>query len=93
MSELTPASHPLYGLLPADIAGFEALVDLALDLRWTWSHATDEVWRELDPVLWELTHHPCDVLQTVSLDKLCRLLADPVFRQKIDALTLSQKLA
>ncbi len=91
MSEPTRASHPLYSLLPTDVEGFEALVDLALDLRWTWSHATDEVWRQLDPVLWELTHHPCDVLQTVSRDKLRSLLADSAFRKTIDALTLSQK--
>lgn len=91
MSEPLQASHPLYSLLPTDVEGFEALVDLALDLHWTWSHVTDEVWRQLDPVLWELTHHPCDVLQTVSRDKLRSLLADPAFRKKIDALTLSQK--
>jgi len=91
MSEQTRTSHPLYSLHPADIEGFDSLVDLALDLRWTWSHVTDEVWRQLDPVLWELTHHPCDVLQTVSRDKLRSLLADPAFRKTIDALTLSQK--
>ena len=24
---------------------------LALDLRWSWNHATDAVWRELEPEL------------------------------------------
>ena len=91
MSEETPVSHPLYNLLPTDVEGFESLVDLALDMRWTWSHATDEVWRQLDPVLWEQTHHPCDVLQTVSREKLRNALADPAFRKKIDALVQSQK--
>jgi starch phosphorylase len=91
MSEEMPAIHPLYNLLPTDVEGFESLVDLALDMRWTWSHATDEVWRQLDPVLWDLTHHPCDVLQTVSREKLRKALADPAFRKKIDALVLSQK--
>ncbi len=91
MSEETPVSHPLYNLLPTDVEGFESLVDLALDMRWTWSHATDEVWRQLDPVLWDLTHHPCDVLQTVSREKLRSALADPAFRKKIDALVQSQK--
>lgn len=93
MSEETPVSHPLYNLLPTDVEGFESLVDLALDMRWTWSHATDEVWRQLDPVLWDLTHHPCDVLQTVSRDTLRNALADPAFRKKIDALVQSQKRA
>lgn len=91
MSEQTQGSHPLYDLLPTDVTGFESLVDLALDMRWTWSHATDEVWRQLDPVLWDLTHHPCDVLQTVSREKLRNALADPAFRKKIDALVQSQK--
>lgn len=91
MSEQTRVSHPLYGLLPADVEGFDSLVELALDMRWAWNHATDEVWRKLDPVLWDLTHHPCDVLQTVSREKIRLALADPAFRKKIDDLVLSKK--
>ena len=30
------------------------------------------MWRQLDPVLWELTHNPWAVLQTVSREKLQR---------------------
>ncbi|MHB1620967.1 MAG: alpha-glucan family phosphorylase [Sulfuricella sp.] len=93
MSEQTRGSHPIDGLLPADVEGFDSLVELALDMRWTWSHATDEVWRQLDPVLWDLTHHPCDVLQTVSREKIRRALADPSFRNRIDALVQSKKQA
>jgi starch phosphorylase len=51
------------------------------------------VWRQLDPVLWDLTHHPCDVLQTVSREKILSVLADPAFRKKIDALVQSKKQA
>lgn len=86
MNEAASVTHPLYDLLPSDVEGYESLVDLALDMRWSWSHATDEVWRQLDPVLWDLTHHPCDVLQTVSREKLRNMLADPIFRNKIDTL-------
>jgi starch phosphorylase len=93
MSEQTRIRHPLYNLLPADVEGFDSLVELALDMRWTWNHATDEVWRQLDPVLWDLTRHPCDVLQTVSREKIRRVLADPAFRKKIDALVQSKKQA
>jgi starch phosphorylase len=82
--------HPLYGLLSPDVEGFDALVELALDMRWAWNHATDEVWRELDPVLWDLTHHPFDVLQTVSREKIRNALADPVFRRKVDDLVQSK---
>ena len=86
MSEQTRGNHPIYGLLPVGVEGFDSLVELALDMRWSWDHATDAVWRELDPVLWELTHHPCDVLQTVSRETLARALADPAFLKKIDNL-------
>lgn len=44
--------------------------------------ATDPVWRQLDPVLWELTHYPCVILQTVSREKLQRVLAEPAFRKR-----------
>jgi starch phosphorylase len=93
MSEQSRSSHPLYGLLPADVEGFDSLVELALDMRWAWNHATDEVWRQLDPALWDQTHHPCNVLQTVSRDKIRNALADPVFRKKVDDLLLSKKQA
>ncbi|MDD4963569.1 MAG: alpha-glucan family phosphorylase [Gallionella sp.] len=93
MNEQSRAHHPLYGLLSVDVEGFDALVELALDMRWTWSHTTDDVWRQLDPMLWEQTHHPCDVLQTVSREKIRHALADPVFRKKIDDLLLSKKQA
>jgi len=62
MNEAASVTHPLYDLLPTGVEGYESLVDLSLDMRWSWSHATDEIWRQLDPVLWDLTHHPCDVL-------------------------------
>lgn len=93
MSEQTRTSHPLYDLLPTDVAGFESLVDLALDMRWSWSHATDEVWRQLDPALWELTQNPWVVLQTVSKDKLQQVLADPPFRKNIDDLLRAKREA
>src|SRR5450759_4102540 len=93
MSEQTRVRHPLYNLLPADVEGFDSLLELALDMRWTWNHATDEVWRQLDPVMWTLRRHPCDVLQTVSREKIRRVLADPAFRKKIDALVQSKKQA
>ena len=93
MSKQTRASHPIYSLLPAEVEGVDSLAELALDMRWSWNHATDEVWRHMDPVLWDLTHHPWDVLQTVSREKVQDVLADPAFRKKIDALVQSKKQA
>ena len=86
MSRDTRVSHPIYNLLPTEIEGFDSLAKLALDMRWSWNHATDEVWRKLDPKLWEVAHNPWVVLQTVSRDQIKRALADPVFRKNVDGL-------
>ncbi|MHB1678554.1 MAG: alpha-glucan family phosphorylase [Sulfuriferula sp.] len=93
MSKPTPASRSLYNLLPTDDEGFDSLAELALDMRWSWNHAADLVWRQLDPLLWELTHNPWVVLQTVSRDQIARGLADPVFRKSVDELVQVKRLA
>jgi starch phosphorylase len=93
MSKQTPVSKPIYSHLTADVEGFDSLAELALDLRWSWNHATDEVWRQLDPTLWEFTQTPWVVLQTVSKDKLQRVLADPAFRKNIDELLRAKRQA
>ena len=79
----------LYSLLPTNADGIESLAELALDMRWSWSHYADEIWKQLDPALWDFTQNPWVVLQTVSRDKLEHKLADPSFRKEID--TLSKK--
>jgi len=86
MNSETPVSQPFYGLLHTDVEGFDALAELALDMRSSWNHATDQVWRQLDPELWALTQNPWVVLQTVSREDLQRVLADPAFRKNIDDL-------
>ncbi|MGO9116221.1 MAG: alpha-glucan family phosphorylase [Desulfomonilaceae bacterium] len=93
MSKQTRVSHPIYGILPMEVAGFDFLAELALDMRWSWNHAVDEVWRELDPALWDLTHNPWGVLQTVSRDRIERVLADPGFRKKVDDLVQARRQA
>ncbi|MBE3143276.1 MAG: DUF3417 domain-containing protein, partial [Planctomycetes bacterium] len=93
MSKQTRASHPIYSLLPMEVEGFDSLAELALDLRWSWNHAADEVWRQLDPALWELTHNPWVVLQTVSRDQIVRVSADPIFRKRVDDLIQEKRQA
>ena len=78
---------------PTDILGFDSLEALALDLRWSWNHSTDEVWRNLDPRLWDSTHNPWVVLQTVSRDQIERALGDPIFRGKVDGLIAASRQA
>ena len=93
MTDHTRVSHPIYDLLPTEIEGFDALAELALNMRWSWNHATDEVWRQLDPVLWEITHNPWVVLQTVSRDQIERVLADSIFRKNVDDLAQARRQA
>jgi starch phosphorylase len=93
MNKQTPVSKPIYSPLTANVEGFDCLAELALDLRWSWNHATDEVWRQLDPALWESTQNPWVVLQTVAKDKLQRVLADPTFRKNIDDLLRAKRQA
>jgi starch phosphorylase len=91
MSKQTRVSHPIYDLLPTEIEGFDSLAELALDMRSSWNHATDQVWRQLDPELWKFTHNPWLVLQTVSRDQIERVLADPVFRKNVDDLVQTRR--
>ncbi len=80
-------NNQIYGILPSDNEGMETLAGLALDLRWSWNHAADELWEQLDQQLWELTHNPWIVLQTVSRDQLEKQLTNEVFKQKMNELT------
>ena len=83
---------PLNGVRsPSEIEGYDSLAQLALDMRWSWNHATDKVWRQLDPRLWKITHNPWVVLQTVSRDQIERMLADPLFRQNVDELLQTRR--
>ena len=86
MSENDSVGHRVCGLLPAHVEGFDSLAELALDMRWSWNHAADEVWWQLDPALWELTHNPWGILQTVSRDQIARAMADPAFRSSVERL-------
>ena len=93
MTEHRRVSHPIYNLLPTEIEGFDSLAELALDLRWSWDHRADEVWRRLDPALWDITQNPWVVLQTVSRDQLERALADAAFRENVDDLLRAKHYA
>ncbi|HTM92643.1 MAG TPA: alpha-glucan family phosphorylase [Flavisolibacter sp.] len=63
-----------------------ALRELAMDLHWSWNHATDKIWKQLDPVLWQLTHNPLVVLQTASKNRIEQVLEDPIVREIIQEL-------
>lgn len=87
----TPHTSKEVAYLRSDIIGYRALETLALDLSWTWSHCADKVWRQLDRDLWDLTHNPWVVLQTVSCERLVNALADTSFRQTVEELVATNK--
>jgi starch phosphorylase len=57
------------------IDGVDALVELALNLHWSWNHAADELWEALDKDLWATTQNPWVILRTVSREKIKAALA------------------
>jgi starch phosphorylase len=63
--------------------GLEALTELALDVRWTWSHAGDALWRNLGPHIWERTRNPWAILQNVPQARLEALAKDPEFLEAL----------
>ncbi|MDP1644915.1 MAG: alpha-glucan family phosphorylase [Thiobacillus sp.] len=80
---MTYTPCPPFPSLPEELA---ALAELALDLRWSWSHATDILWERIDPELWALTHNPWLILQNASRDRLQALAEDRDFIASLQGL-------
>jgi starch phosphorylase len=68
------------------VDGMDALSELALNLHWSWNHAADELWEDLDKELWAATQNPWVILQTVSEEKIKAALDAPEFRRRLDSL-------
>ena len=93
MSDNPRYVSPINDLMPVEIDGFDALAELAMDLRSSWNHATDEVRRRLDAELWHITHNPWVVLQTVSRKRVEHVLGDAEFRKTVDELVNARRQA
>src|ERR1700691_2388298 len=91
MSRKDPLATSIYTSQAADVEGFDSLAELALDMRSSWNHGADTLWRQLDPVLWELTHNPWLVLQTVARDHWQLTLKDAAFRAQVDELVKNRR--
>jgi starch phosphorylase len=79
-------TEPIFAYEPREFAGFDELIELALDLRWSWDHSADDIWRSLDPEMWDLTRNPWIILETTSPEKLAKLSAEPTFRTRVERL-------
>jgi starch phosphorylase len=69
--------------LPSMPEGLDELSELAMDLRWSWNHDADRLWKQIAPELWARTGNPWLILQNVSTARLNILAADPVFRKML----------
>ncbi len=77
-------SHPAWGILRVLPKKLESLADLAMDLRWTWSHASDRLWKLMDPEIWEQTENPRAILQSISQKRLAQLATDAEFLDELE---------
>jgi glycogen phosphorylase len=71
--------------------GMGNLAELAFDLRNSWEHGADAIWRHLDAELWVATHNPQVVLQTVARTRLRSALADPEFLERLNSVVRTQR--
>src|SRR5579872_3938454 len=69
---------------PQDNPQYESLMELALNLQWSWRHSSDEVWGKLNPELWELTQNPWAVLQAAPRKRLNEIFGDAKFSQRVN---------
>ena len=88
-----PSRRNRHLTLRRDVAHLDPLAELALDLRWSWSHEADDLWRHLEPELWDLTANPWVVLQTVSRTRLRAALKDVRFHRMIEELVEARRKA
>jgi glycogen phosphorylase len=78
------ATAPANYFLPPMPEGLEGLTELALNLRWSWSHTADPLWEYIDPEIWNLTGNPWVILQTVSRTRLEALKSDQKFHELME---------
>jgi glycogen phosphorylase len=86
-------SNPANDNRPSEPAISESLAELALDLRWSFNHSADKLWERLDAELWDLTHNPWVVLQTVSRERLQSVTTDPDFQKLLADLDRERRTA
>ncbi|WP_185744216.1 alpha-glucan family phosphorylase [Arachnia propionica] len=73
--------HPV---LPERISKLDAL---AKNLRWSWHEETQDLFKAIDPGLWEETgEDPVKLLSAVSADRVHQLASDKVFARNVELL-------
>src|SRR5512139_3463051 len=78
----------LLATVAPDLAPLE---EMAMDLRWTWSHAGDELWRAIDREAWERTENPYVILQSLGEERLRELDRNAAFKAQLRALVADHR--
>ena len=78
---MSPGADGWRAKLPPGLAALEVL---AMDLRWTWSHAGDELWKSIDRDAWERTENPYAILQSLGKDRLRELDQNAEFKARLN---------
>ncbi|MCS6978317.1 MAG: DUF3417 domain-containing protein, partial [Gemmatales bacterium] len=81
-----------HALLPRELPEeLQVLTDLALDLRWTWSHGGDALWEMVSPDLWDKTRNPWIILRYVPQERLNQLAKDRNFMAALARLVAERR--
>ncbi|MEO8256594.1 MAG: DUF3417 domain-containing protein [Acidobacteriota bacterium] len=84
--------HPVktFFVRPALPERLQALEELAYNLRWSWDHATINLFRRLDRPLWEASgHNPVLMLGSIAQERLQALAQDDPFLAHLDGVAAS----
>ena len=74
-----------YHVTPSLPSRLQCLNKLSLNLRWSWNHPAIELFRALDPDLWEGTgHNPRLILGRIDQKRLVDLSTDEAFLAQMD---------
>jgi len=76
---------------PELIQKLDGLPELALDCNYSWSHRADEIWHELDGILYQQTRNPWLVLQTASSTRLEELANNETFCHKLRSMVSAHR--
>ena len=72
-------------VVPRVPEGLESLRSLAFNLWWSWNYDALELFKELDPVLWEQCgHSPVKMLRLVRQSRLESLAKDKSYRDRVE---------
>jgi starch phosphorylase len=78
--------------LPAGLQTLaETAASLVIDLRWTWSHTGDALWRAIDMQTWERTKNPYVVIQNLTQERLEELDRDTRFKTHLQTLVAAHQ--